>query len=47
MGRRMLRTWIDCPLQDLAAIETRQEAVKELFENTVLRMKLREHLDKI
>ena len=47
MGRRMLRTWIDCPLQDLAAIETRQEAVKELFENTVLRTKLREHLDRI
>ena len=47
MGRRMLRSWIDCPLQDLAAIETRQEAVKELFENTVLRTKLREHLDRI
>ncbi len=47
MGRRMLRNWIDCPLQDLNAIETRQEAVAELFENTVLRTKLREHLDKI
>ena len=47
MGRRMLRSWIDCPLQDLPAIETRQDAVEELYDNTVLRTKLREHLDKI
>ena len=47
MGRRMLRNWIDCPLQTVAAIETRQDAVEELFSNTVLRTKLRDHLDKI
>ncbi len=47
MGRRMLRSWIDCPLQNLSAIELRQDAVEELFSNTVLRAKLREHLDKI
>ena len=47
MGRRMLRSWIDCPLQDLAAIERRQDAVEDLYANTVLRTKLREHLDRI
>ena len=47
MGRRMLRSWIDCPLQDIKAIETRQDAVAELNANTVLRTKLREHLDRI
>ena len=47
MGRRMLRNWIDCPLQSIDAIETRQDAVEELFSSTVLRTRLREHLDKI
>ena len=47
MGRRMLRNWIDCPLQDMEAIRTRLDAVEELYTNTVLRTKLREHLDKI
>ena len=47
MGRRMLHNWIDSPLQDLQAMEARQDAVEELFDNTVLRAKLREHLDKI
>ena len=47
MGRRMLHNWIDCPLQSLSAIETRQDAVEELYENTVLRTKLRDHLDKV
>ncbi len=47
MGRRMLRNWIDCPLQSISAVQSRQDAVEELFENTVLRTKLREHLDKI
>ena len=47
MGRRMLRNWIDCPLQDISAIRSRQDAVEELYSNTVLRTKLREHLDKI
>ena len=47
MGRRMLRNWIDCPLQDMEAIRIRLDAVEELYANTVLRTKLREHLDKI
>ena len=47
MGRRMLHNWIDCPLQSLSTIETRQDAVEELYENTVLRTKLRDHLDKV
>lgn len=44
MGRRMLKTFVDCPLQSLDAIEYRQEAVEELYGNSVLRSKLRELL---
>jgi len=47
MGRRLLRSWIECPLQSVSAIETRQNAVEELFANTVLRTRLRDHLDKV
>ena len=47
MGRRMLHGWIECPLQELSAIETRQDAVAELYDTSVLRTKLRDHLDKI
>ena len=47
MGRRMLRHWIDCPLQDISEIEIRQDAVEELYNNTVLRTKVRENLDRI
>lgn len=45
MGRRMLKTFVDCPLQSLKDIEYRQEAVQELYGNSVLRSKLRELLD--
>lgn len=45
MGRRMLKTYVDCPLQSLDDIEYRQEAVQELYGNSVLRSKLRELLD--
>ena len=32
MGARKLRSWIECPLLDLAQINARQQAVKELLE---------------
>jgi len=37
MGARMLRGWIDQPLQDITAIERRLEAVEELHKNALAR----------
>lgn len=37
MGARMLRNWINSPLQDIAYIEKRQNAVKELVKNSRFR----------
>lgn len=47
MGRRMLKTFVDCPLQKLEDIAYRQDAVEELFSNSVLRSKLRELLNNV
>ena len=47
MGQRMLKSWIDCPLQNIADIEARQQAVQELFDSPRLRTRLQEHLDNI
>jgi DNA mismatch repair protein MutS len=41
MGGRCLRRWIEAPLVDRAAIESRQEAVGELVEHRPLRLALR------
>jgi len=40
MGKRMLRSWIEKPLLNLAAIQRRQSAVAELVDNTVKRLEL-------
>jgi len=47
MGGRLLKTWIEQPLTDLAAIEDRLAAVDELVENTFLRKDLIELLNRI
>lgn len=44
MGARRLRSWIECPLLDVAQIYERQEAVAELLENTNLREAVAEQL---
>lgn len=47
MGARKLRSWIECPLLDLAQINARQQAVKELLENLQLRTGLTEEMKKV
>ncbi len=44
MGARLLRTWIAQPLLDRAAIEERLDRVEALFNDTLLRAKLRDAL---
>ena len=44
MGARMLRSWIELPLVDEKAIIKRQSAVKEFFNNFILRTELSELL---
>ncbi len=41
MGARLLRRWINQPLLDLAALQTRQNAVARLVDETLLRAELR------
>ena len=40
MGKRLLRTWIENPLMNVATIIRRQSAVSELVDNTVKRLEL-------
>ncbi len=40
MGKRLLRTWIENPLMNVASIIRRQSAVGELFDDTVKRLEL-------
>lgn len=40
MGRRLLRSWIENPLMNVAIISRRQGAVGELVDDTVLRLEL-------
>jgi DNA mismatch repair protein MutS len=47
MGTRLLRQWIVRPLTQVAAIQLRQEAVKELVNNLGLRMTIRDHLKSV
>lgn len=45
MGGRMLRSWIDCPLQSYEQIMRRQDAVDTFFDNFQLRKRVRENLE--
>jgi DNA mismatch repair protein MutS len=47
MGGRMLRTWIDQPLLDIAMINKRLANVEALTEHFILRAKLRKLLDSV
>lgn len=47
MGSRLLKNWIDCPLQDRESIILRQEAVQVLFDNLQLRKRIADNLDKM
>lgn len=47
MGSRMLRCWIDCPLQSIDAIVARQDAVDQLYERTQMRKRMQEHLSQV
>ncbi len=47
MGARLLRSYIEQPLIEKAKILERQEAVKELFDEFLLREELREYLNPI
>lgn len=47
MGGRMLRAWIEQPLNDVAAIEKRLESVQELKDDFLLRDKLRSNLNDV
>lgn len=44
MGARMLRDWIDRPLQKIDAINDRLDAVDELFQNVIARKSLQDAL---
>ena len=47
MGKRLMRKWIEQPLLDIMAIETRLNGVDELVGKTVIRGELRELLSNI
>ena len=47
MGSRLLRKFIDEPLQDVKEIELRQDGVEELFKNIMLRDSVVQNLSKI
>ncbi len=44
MGKRLLRSWVTKPLMNIAGINLRQNAVDELYSNTILRGELSEYL---
>ncbi len=44
MGKRLLRSWVTKPLLNIAGINLRQNAVDELYANTILRGELSEYL---
>lgn len=44
MGKRLIRSYIEKPLVNMAAIIRRQNAVTELYDNVMMRMELREQL---
>ena len=47
MGARLLRKWIQQPLQNISEIKERQNAVEELIENTKIRSEVMLLLDKV
>ncbi|MBR5617828.1 MAG: DNA mismatch repair protein MutS [Oscillospiraceae bacterium] len=47
MGGRLIRSWLEKPLLDIAQINRRQAAVQELVEGTILRSQLADALDLI
>ena len=47
MGARLLRSWIDCPLQNKNEIEYRLQAVNTFYQDLRTRRSLREYLDSI
>ena len=47
MGGRLIRSWLEKPLLDIAQINRRQAAVQELVEGTMLRSQLADALDLI
>lgn len=47
MGARKLRSWLQAPLVSLPAIQSRQDAVEALVEDTITRGELREALHKV
>jgi DNA mismatch repair protein MutS len=47
MGKRMLRSWIERPLINVSKITKRQNAVGELFDNSILRDDVRQALSSI
>ena len=47
MGARMFRSWLCMPLCDKGAIELRQDAVEDLFQNDALTGNIRTHLGSI
>ncbi len=47
MGARLLRKWIQQPLQNISAIKQRQSAVEELVENPKTRIELAALLDRV
>ena len=44
MGSRLLKTWIESPLLEKAAIEKRQDAIQQLCDQFLLREQLKDHL---
>ena len=44
MGSRMVRNWLDCPLQSMEAINTRLDAVEELGNNLIARKRIQDQL---
>ncbi len=47
MGARLLRKWVQQPLQNITRIKQRQEAVEELFENSKTRSELSVLLERV
>lgn len=47
MGKRLIRSWAEKPLMNIAEINLRQNAVDELFSNTILRGESTEYLSGI
>lgn len=47
MGKRLLRSWLEQPLMDMEAINSRLNGVQELFENNVQRLEIAENLEHV